>query len=217
MLDLSGDAPVLLRPGGISTEELQDILGPLAVLEGGVLRSPGMLRRHYAPSRPVRLNARGVRPGEALLGFGPDSEPAALNLSPRGDLVETAANLFAMLRALDEAPGYTGIAVAPIPEVRARRSPSTTACAAPPHPETSHRRRAERAQRFPPNLPAQRRVSLSLHPPYEADAEGPLRSDVFERDKAANDQQREAGRHQRQVALDECTKRRSENPEQRGH
>ncbi|MGZ9082127.1 MAG: Sua5 family C-terminal domain-containing protein, partial [Rhodoplanes sp.] len=69
------------------------------------------------PSRPVRLNARGVRPGEALLGFGPDSEPAALNLSPRGDLVETAANLFAMLRALDEAPGYTGIAVAPIPEV----------------------------------------------------------------------------------------------------
>ena len=75
-----------------------------------------MLRRHYAPSRPLRLNAAEVRPGEALLGFGPESDPAALNLSRRGDLLEAAANLFAMLRELDRAAGYTGIAVAPIPE-----------------------------------------------------------------------------------------------------
>ena len=71
-----------------------------------------MLRRHYAPNRPLRLNAGEAGPDEALLGFGPDIAPATLNLSRRGDLVEAAANLFAMLRALDQAPGYAGIAVA---------------------------------------------------------------------------------------------------------
>jgi L-threonylcarbamoyladenylate synthase len=116
VLDLTGTPPVLLRPGGIPVEELRDILGPMAAPEDGAVRAPGMLRRHYAPSRPLRLNARESGPEEALLGFGPDIAPATLNLSPRGDLVEAAANLFAMLRALDQAPGYAGIAVAPIPE-----------------------------------------------------------------------------------------------------
>ena len=116
VLDLSRALPVLLRPGGIPMEELRDIVGPMASAEDGVLRSPGMLARHYAPGRPLRLNARKAAPNEALLGFGSDSEGATLNLSPRGDLLEAAANLFAMLRALDQAPGYMGIAVAPIPE-----------------------------------------------------------------------------------------------------
>ena len=65
------------------------------------------------PSAPVRLNARGAETGEALLGFG--AVEASLNLSPSGDLEEAAANLFAMLRALDK-PGVTGIAVSPIPD-----------------------------------------------------------------------------------------------------
>ena len=58
-----------------------------------------------------------------MLGFGPHAatgttrtSAAGLNLSQRGDLVEAAANLFAMLRALDQTPGCLGIAVAPIPE-----------------------------------------------------------------------------------------------------
>jgi len=63
---------------------------------------------------PLRMNASAAHPGEALLGFG-GTEGAASDLSPSGDLVEAAANLFAMLRALDRAP-YTGIAVAPVPE-----------------------------------------------------------------------------------------------------
>jgi L-threonylcarbamoyladenylate synthase len=116
VLDLSGTPPILLRPGGISVEELRDILGPIATPEEGAVRAPGMLRRHYAPSRPLRLNARESGADEALLGFGPDIAAATLNLSRRGDLVEAAANLFAMLRALDQAPGYAVIAVAPIPE-----------------------------------------------------------------------------------------------------
>jgi L-threonylcarbamoyladenylate synthase len=64
---------------------------------------------------PVRLEARGAEPGEALLGFGPAAPKDALNLSPTGDLQEAAANLFAMLRKLDD-PKYRGIAVMPVPE-----------------------------------------------------------------------------------------------------
>jgi L-threonylcarbamoyladenylate synthase len=60
------------------------------------------------------MNAVTARHGEALLGFGATAG-AALNLSPSGDLIEAAANLFAMMRTLDRAP-YTGIAVAPVPE-----------------------------------------------------------------------------------------------------
>jgi L-threonylcarbamoyladenylate synthase len=58
-----------------------------------------------------------VRPGEALLAFGSDAPAgavASLNLSPAGDLAEAAANLFAMLRALDR-PEYRAIAVMPVP------------------------------------------------------------------------------------------------------
>lgn len=116
VLDLTGTEPALLRPGAVSAEELHAVVGTLASPQDGLVRSPGMLRRHYAPGRPLRLNATDVRLGEALLGFGPAAAPAVLNLSPRGNLVEAAANLFAMLRALDDAPGYTGIAVAPIPD-----------------------------------------------------------------------------------------------------
>ena len=69
IVDLSGAAPVLLRPGGVPQEELETVLGPLAPPPedaGAAPRSPGMLRRHYAPARPLRLNAAAARAGEAL-------------------------------------------------------------------------------------------------------------------------------------------------------
>ncbi|MBK8175026.1 MAG: threonylcarbamoyl-AMP synthase [Rhodospirillales bacterium] len=116
ILDLSGATPVLLRPGGIAREEVQALAGPIALAGSDApVRAPGMLRRHYAPHRPLRLDASDARPGEALLGFGPGFRDAALNLSPSGDVVEAASNLFAMLRALDRAPGFAAIAVAPVP------------------------------------------------------------------------------------------------------
>ena len=115
VIDLSGDVPALLRPGGVSTEELEAILGPMAAPGTGPLKSPGQMESHYAPTLPVRLEASGARPGEALLGFGPTAPAGSLNLSPSGDLVEAAANLFAYLRRLDR-PGLKGIAVMPIPE-----------------------------------------------------------------------------------------------------
>jgi L-threonylcarbamoyladenylate synthase len=64
---------------------------------------------------PLRLDAVTAAPNEALLGFGP-ATAVTMNLSPRGDLIEAAANLFAMVRALDDAGRFAAIAVMPIPE-----------------------------------------------------------------------------------------------------
>ena len=104
----------LLRPGGITAEAIEADIGPLHAPISDAVQAPGMLQSHYAPDRPVRLNARDARPGEALLGFGPDAPPGP-NLSPSGDLVEAAANLFALLHELDR-PEHAGIAVMPVPE-----------------------------------------------------------------------------------------------------
>ncbi|MCB2102664.1 MAG: threonylcarbamoyl-AMP synthase [Rhodobacterales bacterium] len=116
VVDVTGDTPVLLRPGGVPEEVLAALVGPLGRPgNGSAPRSPGMLKRHYAPSIPIRLNAEGGRKGEALLAFGPNAPRRALNLSRKGDLQEAAANLFAMLRLLDQ-PGIGCIAVMPIPD-----------------------------------------------------------------------------------------------------
>jgi L-threonylcarbamoyladenylate synthase len=118
VLDLTGDTPALLRPGGVTVEALARFLGPIATSAGGPLRSPGMLLSHYAPSLPLRLDATNARPGEALLAFGPDAPPGFAEvawLSRANDLAEAAANLFSMLHQLDRPP-FTGIAVTPIPD-----------------------------------------------------------------------------------------------------
>ena len=60
------------------------------------------------------MDAKAAQPGEALLGFG-SVTGATMNLSPDGDLIEAAGNLFAHLYALDR-PEHKGIAVSPIPE-----------------------------------------------------------------------------------------------------
>ena len=120
VLDLAGERPRLLRPGGVPLEALEAILGPIErVTDGrGTPAAPGMLESHYAPSLPLRLEARDVGPDEALLAFGPNpptGAAAAISLSAAGDLAEAAANLFAALRALDR-PDFAAIAVMPIPE-----------------------------------------------------------------------------------------------------
>jgi L-threonylcarbamoyladenylate synthase len=131
--------PTLLRSGAIDRAAVEKVLGaPLAThghhghahhghakshpsSHGPAPVAPGMLASHYAPRTPLRLNATNVSPDEALLAFGPTAPAGAaeavatLNLSPRGDLVEAAAHLFAHLRSLDT-EGAEAIAVAPIPE-----------------------------------------------------------------------------------------------------
>lgn len=115
-------APTLLRPGGLPRADIERALGHALAEESSpsdaAPLAPGMLASHYAPKTPLRLNAVDVRSGEALLAFGagaPKIAARTLNLSPAGDLVEAAANLFAHLRALDAA-GATTIAVMPIPD-----------------------------------------------------------------------------------------------------
>ncbi len=114
VVDLTG-TPTLLRPGAVDPALLGDLED--AGGDAGAPRSPGRLARHYAPATPLRLEAAGVREGEALLAFGPDPPEASRmrNLSPRGDLAEAAANFFAMLRELD-ALGAAGIAAMPVPD-----------------------------------------------------------------------------------------------------
>ena len=115
VVSLLGGPPRLLRPGAVTREEIEALIGPLAEADLDARRSPGRLARHYAPSAPLRLDVEEPACGEVWLAFGAATEgPAIFNLSPRGDLAEAAANLFTFLRAADRlAPA--AIAVAPIP------------------------------------------------------------------------------------------------------
>ena len=102
---LTGGRPRLLRPGPLD-------LG-LAAAEGGTIEAPGQLESHYAPDKPVRLNALDARAGEWLIGFGAVAGNASLSAS--GDLVEAAANLFEKLHEA-EASSAPRIAIAPVPK-----------------------------------------------------------------------------------------------------
>lgn len=114
--------PTLLRPGAVARDDIEKVLGRrLTEADAGAgeegRASPGQLESHYAPGSPLRLNAAAAGDDEVLLAFGPDAPDAktSMNLSTSGDLTEAAANLFAMLRALDAAARGRTIAVMPIP------------------------------------------------------------------------------------------------------
>jgi len=120
VLDLSQPEAAILRPGAIGADDLEPVIGKLAASEtdSAAPRSPGMLLRHYATRIPLRMMAGDVAENEALLAFGPAPLTGARitrNLSETGDLVEAAANLFALMRALDR-PDCAAIAVMPIPD-----------------------------------------------------------------------------------------------------
>ena len=91
--------------------------GPLAVdaeaVSGGKVEAPGQLASHYAPSKPLRLNAKSAGADEYLIGFG--AVEGDSSLSHRGDLVEAAARLFDLLHQVDASPPLR-IAVAPVPD-----------------------------------------------------------------------------------------------------
>ncbi|MEY4054938.1 MAG: hypothetical protein RL519_273, partial [Pseudomonadota bacterium] len=103
----------VLRPGPITTAALTAVLGrePEAITSAAI-EAPGQLASHYAPGKPVRLNARVAEVDEFLIGFGPVA--GDLSLSPMGDLAEAAGGLYAALHAAS-ASAKPRIAVAPIP------------------------------------------------------------------------------------------------------
>ena len=105
VLDMAGQRPVLLRPGGAPAEAIEALVGPVGrgVAHAPGPRSPGLMASHYAPTLPLRCDAETVGADEALLAFGPPlpGAGAVFTLSAGGDLREAAANLFAGLRWLD--------------------------------------------------------------------------------------------------------------------
>ena len=104
----------LLRPGPVTAAMLEKASGLRVVTgaEPGKIEAPGQLESHYAPSKPVRLDALQAEKDEYLIGFG--LMPCHINLSPEADLHEAASNLFAALHLAD-ASAEQRIAVAPIP------------------------------------------------------------------------------------------------------
>jgi L-threonylcarbamoyladenylate synthase len=117
VIDLSIKNPTLLRLGGITLGQLNEVIGPISLCcNENTILSPGMLSRHYAPDTRIRLNATKFSKTESVLGFGPGAPTSAFNLSATGDLIEAAANLFNLMHKLNK-PGAQPIAVMPIPEV----------------------------------------------------------------------------------------------------
>ena len=105
----------VLRPGPIGADQIAAVLGrDPSVTDTAAIEAPGQLASHYAPGKPVRLNAEHAADGEFHIGYG--AIAGDVSLSPTGDLAEAAARLYA---ALHEAAAATAarIAVAPIPEV----------------------------------------------------------------------------------------------------
>lgn len=110
----------LLRPGSITGEMIAGIIGSPPVHpeehKQDAPVAPGMLKSHYAPDKPIRLNATSFADDEAVLSFGPVHHSGPVYpLSTSADLTEAATNLFATLRAADASTAHR-IAVMPIPE-----------------------------------------------------------------------------------------------------
>lgn len=118
IIDVTGPNVVMLRAGGVSLEELEDFLNEKIIISHGnpnLPSAPGQLLKHYAPAHSLRINALYKQEKEFLIGFGRVKD-ADLNLSPKGDLQEAAANLFAYMRRADELAGVKSLAMSPIPE-----------------------------------------------------------------------------------------------------
>jgi len=116
VIDFSGAIPTILRPGSITRQDIEKVVGKITLDTGKrPIVAPGMMARHYAPSAKLRLNAKTKKRGEILVGFGPEAPQDSMNLSPTGNLREAAAKLFFTLRELDKR-NIIEAAIMPIPE-----------------------------------------------------------------------------------------------------
>ena len=150
ILDVTTSPPTMLRPGGVTREEIEDLIGPVTVPDRSqppqAPAAPGMLPQHYAPQTPVRLvrdwESVAVESGAAALAFRSIPQQERFDrvelLSTSGDLREAASRFFGALRRLDH-PSASVILAELFPESgigvalndRLRRS------AAGPHPGPS--------------------------------------------------------------------------------
>ncbi len=119
IIDLTGALPIICRPGPLSRKQIEMITGPVAeakpIVNDQMPNAPGQLTSHYAPKGKIRLNSTCPQNNSFFIGFGAlNAGKVDFNLSPAGDLIEAAANLFSALHAADAA-GAKYIDVAPIP------------------------------------------------------------------------------------------------------
>jgi len=104
----------MLRPGGVAREDIEALIGPLAILDvvaeaNTVMSAPGTCKRHYSPETPIQFVDEAELPTEARIGliaFGPSKSfrrgfTKLVNLSESGDLCEAAANLYSAMRQMD--------------------------------------------------------------------------------------------------------------------
>jgi len=128
IVDCSSDTPIILRPGGITRDAINDVLKKaghrllgqnIAPRDEKKPISPGQLASHYAPKLSVRMNAETADHNEIAIGFGTQINEATLNLSTSGNITEAAANLFALLHKADKLGAEQNavrIAIAAIPD-----------------------------------------------------------------------------------------------------
>ncbi len=126
IVDLSGPVPTLLRPGGVTREALEQVLGrPLPRHTTGDVRAPGMLPSHYAPRAGLVLSSRGeagrmasqlLRAGRRVAVCGPEDvavPPGAVHLRAPEDVPGLARALYEVLRAVDAAGVDVAVVVTP--------------------------------------------------------------------------------------------------------
>ncbi|MBN9142662.1 MULTISPECIES: L-threonylcarbamoyladenylate synthase [unclassified Novosphingobium] len=103
----------VLRPGPITSADLAAVLGQGEAHEDRGIEAPGQMTSHYAPGKPVRLNAAEKAADEFYISFGTEEGDSVLSRS--GDLAEAAARLYAALHEAAHAP-QPKVAIAPIPD-----------------------------------------------------------------------------------------------------
>lgn len=116
IIDLTSNLPVILRHGPITQSQIENLIGPISHHITGEIKAPGQLLRHYAPNKPLRINASFVHNNEGLVAFGAPLQGAqmTINLSLSQNLQEAAANLFNALHLMDQS-SVESIAVMPVP------------------------------------------------------------------------------------------------------
>ncbi len=104
----------VFRLGGLTVEEIEKVAGPveLSINQSGNPRTPGQLKSHYAPSKPLLLgdlaSLKAQHSGKklAVICFGDEhldyGDALVFNLSKKSNLREAAINLFRCLREADE-------------------------------------------------------------------------------------------------------------------
>lgn len=127
IVDTTTDIPTILRYGSVTPQMIKNIIGTMPIIaasNSAILKAPGMMLKHYSPITKIRLNASKLHHREVGLNYGDNILQGGycLNLSSTANLVEAAANLYHMLRHLDDYAqsnknDVDTIAIASIPNV----------------------------------------------------------------------------------------------------